>query len=306
MRWLLTIILVVGLTLTAMACEEGEEAATATPSPPFTPTATAQATPTPGDTPAATVSSTPTAAATPARQESPTPAAATPTATPQLEGNIELLGWMPHEGRAWTEGLLVSEGVLWESTGLVGKSQVRGLDRETGAVLWSVPNTEGEFGEGLVRAFGRTYLLTYEEGKAYLFERDGEQPYTLFATYEGEGWGLTATEEHLVNSNGSATLYYRDPETFEIAKEVPIQYRGQPVQRLNELEFDGTYIWANQWQTPYVYRILEREPSNVVRYTLPAEVCPGGAPNGIAWDQEQDIFFVTGQRCEKIWKARFQ
>jgi len=231
---------------------------------------------------------------------------ATPTETPRLEGQVELLGWMPHEGRAWTEGLLVSEGVLWESTGLEGKSQVRGLDPETGAVLWSVPNTEGSFGEGLVRAFGRTYLLTYTEGKAYLFEREGEPPYTLFATYEGQGWGLTATEEHLVNSNGSATLYYRDPETFEIAKEVPIQYRGQPAPRLNELEFDGTYIWANQWQTPYIYRILEQDPSNVVRYTLPAEVCPGGAPNGIAWDQEQGIFFVTGQTCERIWKARFR
>jgi len=231
---------------------------------------------------------------------------ATPTETPQLEGHVELLGSIPHEGRVWTEGLLVSDGILWESTGLEGRSRVRGLDRQTGAVLWSVSNTEGSFGEGLVRAFGRTYLLTYKEGRAYLFERDGKPPYTLFATYEGEGWGLTATDHHLVNSNGSATLYYRDPETFEIVKEVPIQYMGQPVTRLNELEFDGTYIWANQWQTPHVYRILEGDPSNVVRYTLPAEVCPGGTPNGIAWDGDQSIFFITGQACEKIWKARFQ
>ena len=231
---------------------------------------------------------------------------AIPTETPQLEGHVELLGSIPHEGKAWTEGLLVSDGILWESTGLEGKSRVRGLDRQTGAVLWSVPNTEGSFGEGLVRAFGRTYLLTYQEGKAYLFERDGKPPYTLFATYEGEGWGLTATDKHLVNSNGSATLYYRDPETFKIVKEVPIRYIGQPVERLNELEFDGTYIWANQWQTPHVYRILERDPSEVARYTLPAEVCPEGTPNGIAWDREQSIFFVTGQRCEKIWKARFR
>ncbi|MCJ7509941.1 MAG: glutaminyl-peptide cyclotransferase [Dehalococcoidia bacterium] len=231
---------------------------------------------------------------------------AAPTETPQLEGEVELVGSMPHEGRAWTEGLLVSEGILWESTGLIGQSQVRGLDRQTGAVLWSAPNTEGVFGEGLVRAFGRTYLLTYTEGKAYLFERDGARPYTLFATYEGEGWGLTATDQHLVNSNGSATLYYRDPETFSIVREVPIQYVGQPVQRLNELEFDGTYIWANQWRTPYIYRILERDPSKVVRYTLPAEVCPGGSPNGIAWDEDEGIFFLTGQTCEKIWKARLR
>ena len=230
----------------------------------------------------------------------------TPAETPQLEGDIELLGSMPHEGRAWTEGLLVSEGTLWESTGGKGQSQVRGLDRQTGAVLWSVANTEGVFGEGLVRAFDRTYLLSYTEGNAYLFERDGKPAYTLFATYEGEGWGLTATDQHLVNSNGSATLYYRDPETFDIVREVPIQYMGQPVERLNELEFDGTYIWANQWRTPYVYRILERDPSKVVRYTLPAEVCPGGTPNGIAWDEDEGIFFLTGQTCEKIWKARLQ
>jgi glutamine cyclotransferase len=222
---------------------------------------------------------------------------ATPTETPQLEGEVELLGSMPHEGRAWTEGLLVSEGILWESTGLIGQSQVRGLNRQTGAVLWSVPNTEGVFGEGLVRAFGRTYLLSYTEGKA---------PYTLFATYQGEGWGLTATDQHLINSNGSATLYYRDPETFNIVGEVPIQYMEQPVLRLNELEFDGTYIWANQWRTPYIYRILERDPSKVVRYTLPAEVCPGGSPNGIAWDEDEGIFFLTGQTCEKIWKARLR
>jgi glutaminyl-peptide cyclotransferase len=228
------------------------------------------------------------------------------TETPQLEGDVELIESMPHEGKAWTEGLVLSEGVLWESIGLEGQSQVRGLDSQTGAVLWSVANTEGVFGEGLVRAFGRTYLLTYSEGKAYLFERDGKPPYTLFATYEGQGWGLTATDQHLVNSNGSATLYYRDPETFSIVKEVPIQYMGQPVERLNELEFDGTYIWANQWQTPHVYRILERDPSKVVRYTLPAEVCPGGTPNGIAWDRDESIFFLTGQACEKIWKARLR
>jgi glutamine cyclotransferase len=231
---------------------------------------------------------------------------AIPTETPQLEGYVELLGSMPHEGNAWTEGLLVSDGILWESTVGKGQSQVRGLDRQTGGVLWSIPNTEDVFGEGLVRAFGRTYVLTYTEGKAYLFERDGKPPYTLFATYDGEGWGLTATDQHLVNSNGSAILYYRDPETFKIVEEVPIQYMGQPVQRLNELEFDGTYIWANQWQTPYVYRILERDPSKVMRCTLPAEVCPEGTPNGIAWDRDQSIFFVTGQACEKIWKVRFR
>jgi glutaminyl-peptide cyclotransferase len=227
------------------------------------------------------------------------------TSPTQPEEQVELLGSIPHVDHAWAEGLLVSDGILWESTGLRGKSQVRGLDEKTGAVLWSVPNDKGFFGEGLVRAFGKTYLLTYTEGEAYLFDRDAAEPYKLFASYVGEGWGLTATDKWLVNSNGSSMLYYRDPETFAVSKEVDIQYQGQPVEKLNELEFDGTYIWANQWQTSYVYRISEDDPSQVVRFTLPPELCPQGTPNGIAWDKQEDAFFLTGQSCALIWKVRF-
>ncbi len=225
--------------------------------------------------------------------------------SPKPEGRVELLESIPHADTAWTEGLLVSDGTLWESTGLEGKSQVRALDEKTGGVLWSVANDKGFFGEGLVRAFGKTYLLTYTEGEAYLFDRNAANPYTPFAHYDGEGWGLTATDKWLVNSNGSSTLYYRDPQSFAIVKQVSIAFEGKPVEKLNELEFDGTYIWANQWQTSYIYRIREDDPSQVVRFALPPEMCPGGIPNGIAWDKEQNAFFLTGQSCPLIWKARF-
>jgi glutamine cyclotransferase len=87
---------------------------------------------------------------------------------------------------------------------------------------------------------------------------------------------------------------------------VSIAFEGQPVEMLNALEFDGTYIWANQWQTSYIYRIREADPSQVVRYALPAEFCPGGTPNGIAWDKNENAFFLTGQSCPLIWKARFR
>ncbi|MGD0114478.1 MAG: glutaminyl-peptide cyclotransferase [Dehalococcoidia bacterium] len=227
------------------------------------------------------------------------------TSSPTPEGRVELLESIPHADNAWTEGLLVSDGVLWESTGLKGKSQVRALDEKTGAVLWSVPNNEGFFGEGLVRAFGKTYLLTYMEGEAFLFDRTAANPYSLLAHYDGEGWGLTATDKWLVNSNGSSTLFYRDPQSFAIVKQVSISFGGEPIEKLNELEFDGTYIWANQWETSYIYRIREDDPSQVVRFTLPPEMCPGGTPNGIAWDKDENVFFLTGQSCPLIWKARF-
>ena len=217
----------------------------------------------------------------------------------------EVIGSIPHRGAVWTEGLLLDEGVLWESTGQPTGSGVRALDAANGDVLWTVSNDEAFFAEGLVRAFGRTYVLSYQDGVVYTFDRSATPPFQPFAEYEGQGWGLTAVGDSLVNSNGSATLYYRDPETFDVRKTVEITYDGEPVEQLNELEYDGRYIWANQWLTSFVYRIDEEDPCRVVRYELP-QLCPDGQPNGIAWDVEEGIAYMTGQECERIWKVRFQ
>lgn len=227
-----------------------------------------------------------------------------PTNSSEESTRVEIIGSIPHRGAVWTEGLLLDEGLLWESTGEPTGSGVRALD-VAGDVLWTVSNGEAFFAEGLARAFGRTYVLSYQNGVVYTFDKSATPPFQPFAEYEGEGWGLTAVRDSLVNSNGSATLYYRDPETFDVLKMVEITYKGEPVQQLNELEYDGRYIWANQWLTSFVYRIDEEDPCQVVRYELSA-LCPDGHLNGIAWDAEQGLFHVTGQECERIWRVRFQ
>ena len=233
-----------------------------------------------------------------------TPARSTKSA--DTTGSVEIVESIWHEGAVWTEGLLHETGVLWESTGAPTGSGVRALDPKTGDVLWTESNSEAFYAEGLVRAFGRTYILSYRDGVVYTFDRDVAPAFQPFAEYDGEGWGLTVVGDNLVNSNGSATLFYRDPETFAVRKTVKISYEGEPVQRLNELEYDGRYIWANQWLTSFVYRIDEDDPRQVVRYELPVDFCPEGHPNGIAWDAEDMLFYVTGQACEEILKVRFR
>lgn len=233
----------------------------------------------------------------------------TPSTSPEPAGapvgTVEVVGAIPHEGAVWTEGLLMSEGLLWESTGNPTGSSVRAVDPATGRVRWTVPNGNTFFAEGIVRAFGRTYVLSWQEGTVFTFDRHAKPPFQPFASYDGEGWGLTAVGDDLVNSNGSADLYFRDPETFAVRRTATVRYQGQPVERLNELEYDGAAIWANQWQTRYVYRIDPADPSNVVRYELP-DRCPGGFFNGIAWSPEEQLFYVTGQRCPEILKVRFR
>jgi glutamine cyclotransferase len=227
------------------------------------------------------------------------------TTTGATTGQVEVVGSIPHAGAAWTEGFIVEDGVLWESTGRPTGSGVRAIDPGTGDVLWSVSNGDAFFAEGIVRAFGRTYVLSYQEGTVFEFDRSADEPFTPFASYEGEGWGLTAVGDALVNSNGSSDLFYRDPDTFEVLRTVPVRYQGSPVERLNELEYDGQYLWANQWQTPYIYRIDEADPSQVVRYELPPDFCPDGQPNGIAWDEASGLFYVAGQTCQTILKVVF-
>ncbi len=233
------------------------------------------------------------------------PPSASPGAGAAPAGTVEVVGAIPHEGAAWTEGLLVSEGLLWESTGNPTGSGVRAVDPATGEVRWRVPNGNAFFAEGIVRAFGRTYVLSWQERTVFTFDRDADPPFQPFASYDGEGWGLTAVGDDLVNSNGSADLYFRDPETFAIRRTLTVRFEGRPVERLNELEYDGAFIWANQWQTRYVYRIDPSDPSNVVRYELP-DRCPGGFYNGIAWHADEGLFYVTGQRCPEILKVRFR
>src|SRR3972149_556149 len=126
-----------------------------------------------------------------------------PTTSPGVAGQVEVVGSIPHAGAAWTEGLIVEDGVLWESTGTPTGSGVRAIDPETGDVLWLVSNGDAFFAEGIVRAFGRTYLLSWQEGMLFEFDRDAAQPFQPFARYEGQGWGLTAVGDALVNSNGS-------------------------------------------------------------------------------------------------------
>jgi glutamine cyclotransferase len=168
----------------------------------------------------------------------------------------EIVRTLEHDPEAYTQGLVVHDGRLFESTGLEGRSSIRELDPRSGRVLRSVQLDDDVFGEGVaVGRDGRLVQLTWTEGIAY--ERDAEtfEEVGRF-DYDGEGWGLTTLEDgRLVMSDGSDTLTIRDPATFEALDEVTVRRDGGAADRLNELEFDGTAIWANRYQTDEVLRI---------------------------------------------------
>ena len=222
----------------------------------------------------------------------------------------QVLAEHPHDPTAFTQGLLFVDGEVVEGTGLVGRSSVRRVDLATGEVRSSVPVPGGEFGEGVARAAdGRFVQLTWRDGVAFV--RD---PTTLEVVetwpYEGEGWGLTTLSDGtFVQSDGSDTLTLRDATTFAPLERVRVVRSDGPADQLNELEWDGTSLWANRWQADEILRIDLRcgRVDAVVDVTalsedvrarpVPEGLQPPEVLNGVAHVPGTDRFLITG----KLW-----
>lgn len=163
---------------------------------------------------------------------------------------VEIIERLPHDPDAFTQGLEIADGVMYESTGLYGQSSLRSVEPSTGEpeLLRSLP--DDLFGEGLTVVGDRIVQLTWRSGRALVHDR-----HTLELVcehrYDGEGWGLCLMGEALWMSDGSDRLVKRDPASFEPIAEVTVVRPGSdaPVKNLNELECIGNRVLANVWQT---------------------------------------------------------
>lgn len=214
----------------------------------------------------------------------------------------------PHDPGAFTQGLVLRNGELFEGTGLEGESTLRRVDLESGDVLQMRELDEEYFGEGISILNGRIYQLTWQSGVAFVYDAETFELLKIFS-YDGEGWGLTTDGQRLIMSDGTDTLVFRDPETFDVTGEIDVRDSGTPVANLNELEYVEGEVWANVWQTDRVARIdpgsgqvvgwvdLSGLLSEEERETYDVDVL-----NGIAYDSESERIFVTG----KLWPKLFE
>ena len=208
----------------------------------------------------------------------------------------------PHDAGAFTQGLVHDRGVLYESTGLRGRSSLRKVELATGRVVRKRRLSDRLFAEGLALVGDELYQLTWTEGRAFVMRLED---FALVREYRyaGEGWGLAWDGARLVMSDGSATLRFRDPATFRIEREVEVREGARAVGALNELEFVDGSVYANIWQSDRVARI---DPENgavtgwldlspiAERERRAGEV---DVANGIAWDGS--TLYVTG----KLWRS---
>ena len=165
-----------------------------------------------------------------------------------------VLAELPHDPAAFTQGLELSGGSLFEGTGLVGQSQLRELDPDTGAVRRAVPIPTALFGEGITVVGPRIWQLTWRDGVAIEWDAATMTPLRQVAV-DGEGWGLCRDGDRLVRSDGTDRLRFHDPATFAETGSVAVRLDGRPVTELNELECVDGQVWANVWRTDRIVRI---------------------------------------------------
>jgi glutamine cyclotransferase len=229
-------------------------------------------------------------------------AACNQAAPPAPARDYTVVNTYPHDRAAFTQGLLYLDGVLYESTGLNGRSSLRKVELKTGKVLQQVNVPDQFFAEGLAQLNGKLYQLTWQARTGFIYDLKTFDPAGQFF-YQSEGWGLTTDGKSLILSDGSDQIRYLEPLTFAVQRTISVKENGQPVSNLNELEFIKGEIYANIWQTDRIVRI-DPATGNVLRdYDLSGLLLPQDRDattdvlNGIAYDPDGDHLYVTG----KLW-----
>jgi glutaminyl-peptide cyclotransferase len=233
---------------------------------------------------------------------------AKPAARPASPASLRLkvLHTFPHDNRAFTQGLLMFDGSLYEGTGLHGRSSVRRVDLASGAVEQETALPPELFGEGLARVGQRLIQLTWKNGKALVWDLTTLRKVAELS-YEGEGWGLCFDGKHLVMSDGSDRLTMRNPYTFQKEGELRVRRGGRPLVNLNELECVRGVVYANVWQDNHIARI-DGSTGEVTGWIDasglldPAEAATVDVLNGIAEMENTGHLLVTG----KLWPHLYE
>jgi len=229
----------------------------------------------------------------------------TETAPAKEVFEYKVLDSRPHDPGSFTQGLELSNGLLYESSGLYGKSRVRKYDPRNDSTLREAPLPDRYFAEGLTLLGNELFLLTWKEGNLFVLSPD-DLTVEREVSYEEEGWGLANNGKQLIMSDGSDIIYFRNPATFEIERKISVNSKQGSVQRINELEYAQGYIWANIWHSSVIVKIDPQTGELAGFYNLQALVRKHASGNervlnGIAYDAEKKAFWVTG----KLWPTRY-
>jgi len=215
----------------------------------------------------------------------------------------------PHDTSAFTEGLLIRDGWLYESTGFEGRSFIRRKVLATGRTVQSITIPPDLFGEGIVDWGNKLYSFVWHGGRGFVWTLPGLKAAGNW-TYSGEGWAMTQDGRNIIMSDGTPELRFLDPKTMKVVRRLNVTAEGQPVWQVNELEYVRGEILANIWQTALIARI---DPATgrvkgwinlADLWTRSGATGSDAVPNGIAYDKATNRLFVTGKNWPNLYQIK--
>jgi len=221
----------------------------------------------------------------------------------------KVVNTFPHDRQAFTQGLVFENGVVYEGTGLCGRSQLRKVELRTGNVLQQHSLPDKFFGEGITIFGDRIIQLTFQSNVGFVYDKSSFELLRKFH-YPTEGWGLTHDGKQLIMSDGTPMLYFLDPETFEQVHRMMVFDQDKPVWGLNELEYIEGLVYANVWPTDRIVQIEPQTGKVVGWIDMKGLLSPqdhNGSEdvlNGIAYDPASRRLFVTGKLWSKLFEVK--
>lgn len=225
--------------------------------------------------------------------------------------SYSIINSYPHDTSSFTQGLVIYKGIMYEGTGEYGRSKLLQVDIKSGKTVKHVALDKRYFGEGITILNDTIYQLTWKEKTVLAYTLKDFKKIKEFSI-NTEGWGITTDGKELIVSDGTSNLYYYDPSTFRLLRTQGITEGGSLAFNLNELEYIDGYIYANQWQAPYILKIEPGSGQIVAKANLEnvwnrvKAIDPlADVPNGIAYDAATKKIYVTGKLWPELYEIQF-
>jgi glutamine cyclotransferase len=222
----------------------------------------------------------------------------------------KVTGIFPHDATAFTQGLVIENGRLFESTGQ-SNSWIAEVAITTGKQDKKVTLDPKYFGEGITILNNKIYQLTWQSKIGFIydlktFEKKGE------FTYEHEGWGITHNGKNLIVSDGTDKLRFLDTLTLKELSSVLVKDHDVKRDSLNELEFIDGFVFANLWLTntivkidPSTGKVVGKLDLSKIGEEVRLKSPQADVLNGIAYEKKSKTLLITGKQWPACYAIRF-
>lgn len=228
--------------------------------------------------------------------------------------SFEVINTFPHDKGAFTQGLYWDQGSLYETTGQKGESTLRKVDLTSGKVLQKADMNADEFGEGMTIVGNNMYVLTWENNKGHVYDKNSFKLLKSFDYQNSkEGWGLTYDGKRFIKSDGTNKLYFLDPSTLTETGSISVFDDNGAVEKLNELEYIDGKVYANLYYGDKDEVVIIDPNTGIVegRINFVGLYSDKRSPydnemNGIAYKTDSKTLLVTGKHWTKLYEVRIK